>query len=126
MPVSYTHLAEPHYTDTIDTELIKPTQKPTPPNAEPSAPGSMKMPYNTCLLYTSSIHALVRVRLDHFVGDHPGVVFNPRTRESATGLGLPIVQQMAVSIHALVRVRRQRCSELGQVHRCLLYTSRCV
>ena len=59
----------------------------------------------------------MRVRLDHFVGDHPGVGFNPRTRESATGLGLPIVQQMAVSIHALVRVRRQRCSELGQVHR---------
>ena len=36
--------AEPHYTDTIDPELIKPTPKPTPPNAEPSAPGSMKMP----------------------------------------------------------------------------------
>ena len=35
--------AEPHYTDTIDPELIKPTPKPTPPNAEPSAPGSMKM-----------------------------------------------------------------------------------
>ena len=29
--------AEPHYTDTIDPELIKPTPKPTPPNAEPSA-----------------------------------------------------------------------------------------
>lgn len=39
--------AEPHYTDTIDPELIKPTPKPTPPNAEPSAPGSMKMPDNT-------------------------------------------------------------------------------
>ena len=39
--------AEPHYTDTIDPELIKPTPKPTPPNAEPSAPGSMKMPENT-------------------------------------------------------------------------------
>lgn len=39
--------AEPHYTDTIDPELIKPTPKPTPPNAEPSAPGSMKTPDNT-------------------------------------------------------------------------------
>lgn len=38
--------AEPHYTDTIDPELIKPTPKPTPPNAEPSAPGSMKTPDN--------------------------------------------------------------------------------
>ena len=38
--------AAPHYTDTIDPELIKPTPKPTPPNAEPSAPGSMKMPDN--------------------------------------------------------------------------------
>lgn len=39
--------AEPHYTDTIDPELIKPTPTPTPPNAEPSAPGSMKTPDNT-------------------------------------------------------------------------------
>lgn len=39
--------AEPHYTDTIDPAVIKPTPKPTPPNAEPSAPGSMKMPDNT-------------------------------------------------------------------------------
>lgn len=39
--------AEPHYTDTIDPELIKTTPKPTPPNAEPSAPGSMKTPDNT-------------------------------------------------------------------------------
>ena len=38
--------AAPHYMDTIDPELIKPTPKPTPPNAEPSAPGSMKMPDN--------------------------------------------------------------------------------
>lgn len=39
--------AQPHYTDTVDPEIIKPTPKPTPPNAEPSAPGSMKMPDNT-------------------------------------------------------------------------------
>lgn len=26
--------AAPHYTDTIDPELIKPTPKPTPPNAD--------------------------------------------------------------------------------------------
>ncbi|WP_297405432.1 catalase HPII [uncultured Akkermansia sp.] len=50
--------AAPHYTDTIDPELIKPTPKPTPPNAEPSAPGSMKMPDNA----TEKIRALDAMR----------------------------------------------------------------
>lgn len=30
--------AEPHYTDTIDPELIKPTPKPTPPTRNPPPP----------------------------------------------------------------------------------------
>lgn len=39
--------AEPHYTDTIDPKLVKPMPKPTPPCAEPMAPGSYKEPENT-------------------------------------------------------------------------------
>lgn len=36
--------AQPHYQDVIDPEEIKPTPRPTRPNAEPMAAGSMKAP----------------------------------------------------------------------------------
>lgn len=38
--------AKPHYTDTIDPSLVKPTPGPTPPGDEPTAPGSYKEPEN--------------------------------------------------------------------------------
>lgn len=38
--------AEPHYEDLVPEGVNKPTPKPTPPNAEPMAAGSMKAPDN--------------------------------------------------------------------------------
>ena len=52
-----------------------------------------------------SIHALVRVRLHVQEALHKPQCFNPRTRESATGLGNAHMPCVRVSIHALVRVR---------------------
>lgn len=38
--------AEPHYEDTATPDMIKPTPAPTPPGAEPMAPGTQKTPEN--------------------------------------------------------------------------------
>ena len=38
--------AQPHYADTVNPEKIKTTPQPTPPGAEPMAPGSLKSPDN--------------------------------------------------------------------------------
>lgn len=46
-PFTNDEAVKPHYGDTIDPAIIKPTAKPTPPGAEPMAPGSMKHPDNT-------------------------------------------------------------------------------
>ena len=52
-----------------------------------------------------SIHALVRVRRGEFELEGYEDSFNPRTRESATGMRVFDMMTREVSIHALVRVR---------------------
>lgn len=52
--------AKPHYGDTIPEDAIKTSAKPTPPGAEPMAPGSVKQPGNS----TSKSKHLDRHRTD--------------------------------------------------------------